>query len=150
VPILVGEKSVKDSTSRLTGRYHKSCFVCTFCSAPFPTGEFYVHANAPYCGRHWHEVNGSLCRGCDNGIEGTYLETDRKEKYHQGCFRCTTCRGKLDEEYFEYEGKPFCERHSWAFAPRNNGSLGVPGGGLGAGRYGRSPEKRRTRLMNMM
>lgn len=150
-PILVGEKSVKDSTRRLTGRYHKSCFVCRHCSSPFPTGEFYVHTNAPYCARHWHEVNGSLCKGCDNGIEGTYLETDRREKFHQGCFRCTTCRSKLDEEYFEFEGKPFCERHSWAFGPRNNGALGVPGGGIGmGGRYGRSPEKRRTRLMNMM
>lgn len=149
--IVVGERSVKDSTGRLSGRYHKACFVCKTCSAPFLTGEFYVHNDSPYCARHWHECNGSLCRGCDNGIEGQYLETDRKEKYHTTCFRCTTCRSKLDEEYFEVDGKPFCERHSWAFGPRNNGNLGLPGGGFGAGqRYGRSPEKRKTRLMMMM
>jgi hypothetical protein len=149
--IVVGEKSVKDSTGRLSGRYHKACFVCKTCSAPFLTGEFYVHNNSPFCARHWHEYNGSLCHGCDNGIEGQYLETDRKEKYHTTCFRCTTCRSKLDEEYFEFDGKPFCERHSWAFGPRNHGNLEVPGGSLGAGRrHGRSPEKRRTRLMMMM
>jgi len=149
--IMVGEKSVKDSTGRLTGRYHKACFGCRTCGCAFPTGEFYVHAAAPYCARHWHEANGSLCRGCDAGIEGLYLETDRQEKFHQTCFKCTTCRARLDEEYFEFEGKPFCERHSWAFGPRNNGTLGVPGSGFGpGGRFGRSPEKRRTRLMNMM
>ena len=149
--IMVGEKSVKDSTGRLSGRYHKACFVCKTCSAPFLTGEFYVHDNSPFCARHWHEHNGSLCHGCDNGIEGQYLETDRKEKYHTTCFRCATCRSKLDEEYFEFDGKPYCERHSWAFGPRNHGNLEIPGGSLGAGRrYGRSPEKRRTRLMMMM
>jgi hypothetical protein len=149
--IVVGEKSVKDSTGRLSGRYHKACFVCKTCSAPFLTGEFYVHDNSPFCARHWHEYNGSLCRGCDNGIEGQYLETDRKEKYHTTCFRCTTCRSKLDEEYFEFDGKPFCERHSWAFGPKNHGNLEVPGGSSGAGRrHGRSPEKRRTRLMMMI
>lgn len=146
--IVVGEKSVKDSTGRLSGRYHKTCFVCKTCSAPFLTGEFYVHDNSPFCARHWHEYNGSLCHDCDNGIEGQYLETDRKEKYHTTCFRCTTCRSKLDEEYFEFDGKPFCERHSWAFGSRN---LEVPGGNLGAGRrHGRSPEKRRTKLMMMI
>ncbi|KAJ4402604.1 hypothetical protein N0V91_007143 [Didymella pomorum] len=41
-------KSVKDSSGRLTGRYHRSCFVCRTCGDGFPTAEFYVYDNAPY------------------------------------------------------------------------------------------------------
>ncbi|EPE08316.1 lim domain-containing protein [Ophiostoma piceae UAMH 11346] len=67
---LITGKSVSSADGRLTGRYHKACFVCTTCSEPFTSAEFYVHNDMPYCERHYHEVNGSLCGTCNNGIEG--------------------------------------------------------------------------------
>ncbi|KAF2396770.1 hypothetical protein EJ06DRAFT_170680 [Trichodelitschia bisporula] len=149
-------KSVKAADGRLPGRYHKQCFVCTTCRAPFLTSEFYVHNNAPYCAHHYHEANGSLCRRCNHGIEGAYLETDRRERFHTACFACATCGIKLDGgEYFEVAGRPLCERHAFARAPSpgpGRGGYGPRGRGgpwlgppPGVGR----PEKRRTRLMMM-
>lgn len=139
-------RSIKAAGGQLTGRYHKECFACKTCRAPFPTAEFYVINNAPYCSRHYHELNGSLCRKCDLGIEGQYLQTDRREKYHAHCFSCTECRVRLTEDYFEVNGNYFCERHAFSMT-RNRGpaygnnNLGVHGASR--------PEKRRTRLMMM-
>jgi hypothetical protein len=135
-------KSVKDSSGRLTGRYHKQCFVCRTCSDPFPTAEFYVFDNSPFCEHHYHELNGSLCAACDRGIEGQYLETDNRRKFHPRCFTCTTCRIVLRDDYFEVGGKKYCDRHAQhAAAPPQNY--------LGPGGYRPRMEKRRTRLMMM-
>lgn len=128
-------KSVKAADGRLPGRYHKECFVCKTCQAPFPSAEFYVHGNAPYCAQHYHELNDSLCTKCDRGIEGRYLETDRREKFHAHCFCCAHCRTKLETDYYEVGGKPYCERHALAI-PRS----------YGLGASAPRAEKRRTRM----
>lgn len=85
---LIMGKSVSSADGRLTGRYHKSCFVCKTCTEPFQTTDFYVLNNHPYCGRHYHQLNDSLCKTCDRGIEGQYLETEMKQKFHPQCFTC--------------------------------------------------------------
>ena len=85
--IILG-KSVSSADGRLTGRFHKQCFVCKTCKEPFQTADFYVLQNNPYCARHYHELNGSLCKTCDRGIEGQYLETEVKQKFHPHCFTC--------------------------------------------------------------
>ena len=60
-------KSLSSSDGRLTGHYHKACFVCTTCRAPFATASFYVLRDAPYCARDYHRLNGSCCGGCGGG-----------------------------------------------------------------------------------
>jgi hypothetical protein len=135
-------KSVKDSSGRLTGRYHKHCFVCKTCSDPFPTAEFYVYENSPYCERHYHELNGSVCASCNHGIEGQYLETDARTKFHPRCFTCTTCRIVLRDGYYEFNGQRYCDRHAQSAAAPPQNFLG-PGG------YRPRMEKRSTRLMMM-
>lgn len=85
---LIMGKSVSSADGRLTGRYHKPCFVCKTCKEPFQTTDFYVMNNHPYCGRHYHQLNDSLCKTCDQGIEGQYLETELKQKFHPHCFTC--------------------------------------------------------------
>ncbi|KAF2659655.1 hypothetical protein K491DRAFT_590561 [Lophiostoma macrostomum CBS 122681] len=137
-------KSVKDSSGRLTGRYHKQCFVCRTCQDPFPSAEFYVFDNSPYCEHHYHKLNGSLCLTCNRGIEGQYLETDQRNKFHPRCFSCFTCRIILRDEYYEVSGKAYCERHAYA-AQKSNISL-APGG---FGFRNNNLQKRRTRLMMM-
>jgi len=137
-------RSIKAADGRLTGRYHKECFVCQTCRAPFKTADFYVFDNFPYCELHYHQLNGSLCKSCGRGIEGAYLETDQRQKFHPKCFTCTTCRIVLRDDYFELGGKPFCERHAYHASAQQNSFLG-PGG---PGR--RNPERRTTRLMMMI
>ena len=85
---LIKGKSVSSKDGQLSGRWHRDCFVCKTCRAPFPTADFYVLSNHPYCNRHYHQLNGSLCRHCDRGIEGQYVETDSKQKCHPHCFTC--------------------------------------------------------------
>ncbi|KAF1971040.1 hypothetical protein BU23DRAFT_198807 [Bimuria novae-zelandiae CBS 107.79] len=138
-------KSVKDSSGRLTGRYHKQCFVCRTCRDPFPTAEFYVFNNFPYCEQHYHQLNGSLCRACNRGIEGQYLETDQRLKFHPRCFSCSTCRIVLRDDYYEVGGRNYCERHAYSAVNQRNNYLGP------SGAYPRTQklEKRRTRLMMM-
>ena len=134
-------KSVRAQDGRLTGRYHKGCFVCTTCNSPFQTADFYVIKNHPYCGRHYHELNNSLCQGCNRGIEGQYLETETYRKYHSYCFTCQECHKILKDDYFQWQGRTLCEQHAFKAANQPSSTLG-----LGARRF---PEKRSTRLMMM-
>ncbi|RHZ68335.1 hypothetical protein CDV55_105245 [Aspergillus turcosus] len=111
-------KSVSSKDGRLTGRYHRECFVCCHCRSPFETADFYVLNDRPYCAQHYHELNGSLCSACNKGIEGQYLETIEKsgpgpadhKKFHPECLTCRTCSVPLNGEYFEWNGRVYCER----------------------------------------
>lgn len=134
-------KSVSSADGRLTGRYHKQCFVCKTCSEPFQTSTFYVVDDAPYCERHYHKLNGSVCSTCDKGIEGQYLESERKQKYHPGCLTCADCKRSLRHDYFEMNGRVYCERD--AFRRAQQGRFLGPAAG-GSNRM----ERRTTRLMN--
>ncbi|KAI0885745.1 uncharacterized protein GGS22DRAFT_161859 [Annulohypoxylon maeteangense] len=106
-------KSISSADGRLTGRYHKACFVCTTCQEPFSSSTFYVLNDQPYCEQHYHKLNGSLCGKCNRGIEGQYLEDESSKKYHPGCFRCGDCGTVLRDGYFDVDGKAYCERDAW-------------------------------------
>lgn len=158
--LIIG-KSVSSADGRLTGRYHKRCFVCLTCKEPFRTADFYILDNHPYCEQHYHQLNDSVCKACDQGIEGQYLETELKQKFHPTCFKCQVrrvgaghivrvggscaniqkeCQVILRNDYFEVNGTTYCERHASKAAQQPSP--------LGNGR--RHPEKRTTRLMMMM
>ncbi|PVH80797.1 hypothetical protein DL98DRAFT_184626 [Cadophora sp. DSE1049] len=138
-------KSVSSADGRLTGRYHKQCFVCKTCSEPFQTATFYVMDDSPYCERHYHKLNGSVCTTCDKGIEGQYLESERKEKFHPGCLTCADCKRTLRHDYFEMNGRVYCERDAFRRAQSQPRFLGPGAGGPGTNRM----ERRTTRLMMM-
>ncbi|KAI0536112.1 hypothetical protein GGR58DRAFT_406561 [Xylaria digitata] len=106
-------KAISSADGRLTGRYHKACFVCATCKEPFSSATFYVHEDRPYCEQHYHKLNGSLCGSCNHGIEGQYLEDEVPQKYHPGCFRCGDCGVVLRDGYFDVNGRSYCERDAW-------------------------------------
>ena len=159
--IEANQKSVSSVDGRLTGRYHKQCFVCHNCRHAFATADFYVFRDLPYCAQHYHALNGSLCGSCGQGIEGQYLETTRSkfkgpEKFHTQCFTCAMCRIALQADYFEFNGKFYCERDAYSAAAsasnraRNNPRTGSPlrprenafPSNRGAGPAGKFPERR--------
>ena len=167
-PILPAQKSVSSADGRLTGRYHKECFVCRTCQSSFPTAEFYVSADHPYCAYHYHKLENTLCATCGRGIEGHYMETANvagkgREKHHPTCLKCTTCRVQLSHDYFELSGKVYCERDAFRIASRAKMhdrsparpsplvreyiSSGDPKGMLKKGTN--FPERRTTKLMTM-
>ena len=165
--ILVSQKSVSSADGLLTGRYHKECFVCHTCKTAFPTAEFYVHSDHPYCAHHYHELENSLCATCGKGIEGLYMETANvagrgKEKHHPECLKCTTCHVRLDHDYFELSGKVYCERDAFRLASLPKSRDNAPsrpsplireyissGQDPGMVKGRNFPERRVTRLMNM-
>lgn len=134
-------KSISSADGRLTGRYHKECFACTTCLEPFKTSTFYVINDAPYCDRHYHKLNGSVCDTCDRGIEGQYLESERKKKFHPKCLTCADCKRTLRHDYFEENGRVYCERDAFRRAQRRQ----FLGPNSGTSRM----ERRTTRLMMM-
>jgi hypothetical protein len=168
--LLIKGKSISSADGRLTGRYHKDCFVCSDCRTPFSSSTFYVLDDRPYCELHYHERNGSLCASCGKGIEGQYLEDESALKHHVGCFQCAKCRVALSNGYFEVNGKAYCEKDAWRLVQQpwiaNGGGrspgpsgprLGLPADPRGhgpasgmrdGGRWGPRPtmEKRMTRL----
>lgn len=165
--IASSQKSVSSADGRLTGKYHKECFVCHSCKSPFATADFYVLRDLPYCAHHYHELNGTLCVGCGQGIEGQYLESNINKsttsgKFHAQCLTCATCRCQLRDDYFEFNGKVFCERDAFRAAsphtsrsqydtapsrpsPLSQGMLRADSE-AGARKF---PERRTTKLMTM-
>lgn len=132
-------RSVKAADGRLTGRYHRECFTCTTCRAPFPAADFYVLHDEPYCRQHYHQLNGSVCGTCKMGIEGQFFEITARRKYHTDCFSCQECRKPLAGDYFEINGRFFCEADAKRYHQKMQ--LLAPGP--------RFPERRTTRLMVM-
>lgn len=113
----VEKGAVKSSDGALRGVFHRSCFSCAACEAPFADGSFYVYNNQPYCSRHYHRLNGSLCRECESGIEGDCRQTDTGDRFHPQCFSCqyTSKKGACLEplaDYYVVGGQRLCERHA--------------------------------------
>jgi hypothetical protein len=156
--LVIHGRSLVDSSRRLTGRYHKECFVCTDCRAPFPSGDFYVLDNLPYCAYDYHRRNKSLCQGCGIGVEGSYLQTEgnaegENKLWHLECFKCNKCNCVLNGEYWEVDGKALCAKDAFpgGFGSSNNrveeerDGL-APLAGFGNNPNTRNPERRRTKL----
>lgn len=108
--------------------------------------------DSPYCEEHYHRLNNSVCarRECGRGIEGPFLETERRAKFHPDCLRCGQCKEVLRGDYYEVRGGVFCERDAQRQMQMQMGPRGGRGGRGGALGVGMSRmEKRSTRLMMM-
>ncbi|CCJ29928.1 unnamed protein product [Pneumocystis jirovecii] len=104
-------KSIRCSDGKILGRFHRECFKCfePNCQILFTSSEVYVFEGEPFCAKHYHILNNSLCVACGEGIEGKYFQTETDGKYHFYCFKCYSCKKQLNDEYFDINGKPFCE-----------------------------------------
>ncbi|BGP23512.1 zinc finger, LIM-type protein [Rhodotorula toruloides] len=111
--------AVTSSDGKIVGKYHRDCFLCFECAAPFPDGDFYVYDGKPFCQLHYHTLNGSLCAnaGCGKPIEGSCVSLVGEEnggggRYHPPCFNCSTCHSPLLEHHFVVDRLPYCEAHA--------------------------------------
>ncbi|KAJ3375058.1 Filamin-binding LIM protein 1 [Allomyces arbusculus] len=91
-------------------KYHPQCFGCVRCGKNFPDKSFYVLNNEPYDKWCYHEANGSLCGGCGHPIEGA-CACVVEGRFHPRCFCCAACHVALNDVYFAFEGRAFCEVH---------------------------------------
>ncbi|KAG5913376.1 hypothetical protein E4U42_001224 [Claviceps africana] len=138
--VAITGKSISSADGRLTGKYHKACFVCSTCHEPFSSAVFYVLGDKPYCEQDYHRLNNSLCGSCGRGIEGQFAEDEARVKHHLGCFRCLDCGLSLADGYFEVDGYAYCERDAWqrvqaqSYAEQETYQPGPPRGTPGARR----------------
>ncbi|KAG0278632.1 hypothetical protein BGZ95_003536 [Linnemannia exigua] len=106
----VEKEAVSAQDGKLKGKWHTACFGCHTCHRPFPDKSFYVFGDAPYCRRHYHKMNNSLCKTCDEPIEGPCAQTVEGWRFHPHCFSCAECRTPLTDIYYNFENKAYCER----------------------------------------
>ncbi|KAJ8654715.1 hypothetical protein O0I10_009605 [Lichtheimia ornata] len=107
----VEREAVSAMDGKLQGKWHLECFGCHICHEEFPDNTFYVFENAPYCKRHYHQLNNSLCRTCDDPIEGPCAQTIEGWRFHPECFRCNVCRCAITDVYYMFERRIYCETH---------------------------------------
>ncbi|KAF8928842.1 hypothetical protein BGZ58_009336 [Dissophora ornata] len=105
----VEKDAVCAQDGKLKGKWHSGCFRCTTCKRGFPDKKFYVYKEAPYCRRHYHRLNNSLCTKCDEPIEGPCAQTMEGWRFHTKCFSCAVCSMELTDTYYGYEGQTYCE-----------------------------------------
>ncbi|ORY90603.1 hypothetical protein BCR41DRAFT_315687 [Lobosporangium transversale] len=106
----VEKEAVCAQDGKLQGKWHAACFGCQTCKKPFPDKSFYVYGDSPYCRRHYHKLNNSLCKGCDEPIEGPCAQTVEGWRFHPGCFCCVECKVPLTDIYYNFENQAYCER----------------------------------------
>ncbi|KAI7829373.1 hypothetical protein BC939DRAFT_393638 [Gamsiella multidivaricata] len=106
----VEKEAVCAQDGKLQGKWHAACFGCQTCRKPFPDKSFYVYGDAPYCRRHYHKLNNSLCKSCDQPIEGPCAQTMEGWRFHPGCFSCVECKTPLTDIYYNFENQAYCEK----------------------------------------
>ncbi|XP_065611148.1 leupaxin isoform X3 [Cyrtonyx montezumae] len=95
--------------SALQGVWHPECFVCADCLSSFTTGSFFELEGRPYCELHFHQRQGSVCRGCGHPITGRCITT-AGHKYHPEHFICAYCLSQLHKGTFREHGdKMYCQ-----------------------------------------
>ncbi|GAB5589402.1 hypothetical protein Unana1_04302 [Umbelopsis nana] len=107
----VEKEAVSALDGKLQGKWHRNCFGCQTCHNPFPDNTFYVYDGAPYCKRHYHRLNNSLCRSCDEPIEGACVQTIEGWRYHPVCLSCSVCRHPITDVYYIHDNRTYCETH---------------------------------------
>lgn len=127
--------------NELSGQWHRPCFKCIKCELTFSKKVVcYILDDEPYCQRHFHETNNSICRICQGFIEGKCLENDRDERFHVDCLKCFRCGEFICEDYFLFNNElPLCANHDIeALKLESFGNMG----------QNNTVSKRRTRIIN--
>ncbi|KAF8976565.1 hypothetical protein BGZ46_008162 [Entomortierella lignicola] len=108
--LIIEGNSVSTKGSKMNGKWHPGCFRCTTCMKEFPENKFYVFKDQPYCKRHYHRKNNSMCMRCDEPIEGQCAQTMEGWRFHPKCFLCSECGKRLKENYYSHDGQTYCEK----------------------------------------
>jgi len=98
-----------ETVSALGAKYHKGCFTCVSCDKKFTSKSFYVFDGKPVCRYHFHKMNNTICKACNEPIEGQCIDIP-EGRYHPECFRCCECHELLHTIYYNYQGNIYCEQ----------------------------------------
>ena len=98
-----------ETVSALGGKYHKGCFTCVSCDKKFTGKSFYVYDGQPVCRYHFHKMNNTICKNCNEPIEGQCIDVV-EGRYHPECFKCCECHELLNMIYYSLQGNIYCEK----------------------------------------
>jgi len=99
--------------------YHPEHFVCGNCKDPLGTRNFFEQNGAPHCERCFQELYCPKCAHCDKPVLDRCI-TALGKKWHMDHFICTQCLNPFGGgNFFERDGRPYCEADFYAlFAPK--------------------------------
>ena len=55
-------------------------------------------------------MNNSLCKRCDDPVEGRCAQTAEGWRFHPNCFTCFRCQCLITDVYYMSEGRIYCPR----------------------------------------
>eukprot|EP01121_Diplochlamys_sp_Union-15-3_P022493 TRINITY_DN959_c0_g1_i1.p1 TRINITY_DN959_c0_g1~~TRINITY_DN959_c0_g1_i1.p1 ORF type:complete len:440 (-),score=65.22 TRINITY_DN959_c0_g1_i1:49-1263(-) len=100
-----GEMIIGQCINALNKTFHPEHFVCTYCSQPFPGGQYVIHNDEPYCDRDFHELFSPRCKVCGDPIKDKCINAGNNLFYHSNHFCCFACGKPLTgQKYKVLEG----------------------------------------------
>ncbi|CAI4046799.1 hypothetical protein SUVZ_11G2990 [Saccharomyces uvarum] len=142
---VTGKRMFSKKENELSGQWHRECFKCIECAIKFNKRvPCYILRDTPYCQKHYHEENHSICKVCSNYIEGECLENDKVERFHVDCLNCFLCKTAITNDYYIFNGEiPLCGKHDIDALLKE----GIDNDASGNDKNN-TVSKRRTRLVN--
>jgi len=101
-----------ETVTALGGKYHRDCFTCIKCDKKFTNKSFYVFDGQPVCRYHFHMMNNTICKFCNEPVEGQCIDVV-EGRFHPDCFRCCECHELLSTVYYNVQGKIYCENDTF-------------------------------------
>eukprot|EP01130_Rhizamoeba_saxonica_P003991 TRINITY_DN1652_c0_g1_i2.p1 TRINITY_DN1652_c0_g1~~TRINITY_DN1652_c0_g1_i2.p1 ORF type:complete len:409 (-),score=77.97 TRINITY_DN1652_c0_g1_i2:63-1289(-) len=95
-----GEMIIGPCINAISKNFHPQCFVCEYCSQPFPGGKFMVHEDEMYCEKDYHELFSKICLVCNTVIHGKCTSA-KGFHFHPEHFCCCTCGSRLNNKAFK-------------------------------------------------
>lgn len=110
---------IYDECMQALGRtYHPEHFMCGSCNNPLGTGSFFELAGQAHCQRCYQLQFCPKCAHCNQAITDRCV-TALDKKWHTHCFVCTQCTSPFQGNFFERDGRPYCDKcFHQVFAPR--------------------------------
>lgn len=110
---------IYDECMQALGRtYHPEHFMCGSCNNPLGTGSFFELAGQAHCQRCYQLQFCPKCAHCNQAITDRCV-TALDKKWHVHCFVCTQCTSPFQGNFFERDGRPYCDKcFHQVFAPR--------------------------------
>ena len=142
---VTGKRMFSKKENELSGQWHRGCFKCIECDIKFNKHvPCYILGDEPYCQKHYHEKNHSICKVCLNFIEGECLENDKVERFHVDCLNCFLCKTAITNDYYIFNGEiPLCGKHDMEALLKEGIDNATP-----SNDKNNTLSKRRTRLIN--
>jgi len=100
-----------DAMNALGKKWHADHWVCHSCQTPLGQSQFYETNGMPNCVKCHTAMFAPRCGSCGEAIFGKCV-TALGKKWHVEHFVCQVCQKPFTSQYFNRDGKPYCDLHA--------------------------------------